>query len=99
MQLRSKSVVFAVAAALGAGLTVPGALALAGSSSDTSTSTKPAQVQPAEQTHEADAAEQHEATEAEKAATEDDQGKTDSASDPTTNPKAFGVTGDAHRSD
>src|SRR4051794_9309641 len=100
MQLRSKSVVFAIAAALGAGLTVPGALALAGSSSDTSTSTKPAQVQPAEQTHEADAAEQHEATEADKAATDDDQSKTDdSASDPTTNPKAFGVTGNAHRSD
>lgn len=98
MLLRSKPAVFAIAAVLGAGLAVPGALALTGSSSDTQT--KPASVQPVEQTHEADAAEQHEATQSEQTAT-NDQAKTDATTSdtPTTNPKAFGVTGDEHRSD
>ena len=98
MQLRSKPAVFAIAALLGAGLAVPGALALTGSSSDAPT--KPASVQSVEQTHEADAAEQHEATTSEQTAT-NDQTKTDAtnADSQTANPKAFGVTGDEHRSD
>src|SRR3954451_24764601 len=102
MQLRSKSVVFAIAAALGAGLTVPGALALSGGSSS-DPQTKPA-VQPVEQTHEADAAEQHEAAQSEHTTTTeaaDDQAKAEDTtpSTATPNPKAFGATGDEHRSD